>query len=166
MYQVRFYNKIKQKVKRLSYQIAERNFDESSIAILGINQNGLRFAEIVQQQLSEILPESAISLHNILLNPADPLSEEIRIDGDAESLEGKTLILVDDVANTGRTLYYALHPLMKILPKKIEVAVLVNREHKSFPIMVDYVGLSLATTLKEHIQVDLAETEDLKAFLY
>ena len=164
--QILDHNKIKQKVKRLSYQIAERNFDESSIAILGINQNGLRFAEIVQQQLSEILPESAISLHNILLNPADPLSEEIRIDGDAESLEGKTLILVDDVANTGRTLYYALHPLMKILPKKIEVAVLVNREHKSFPIMVDYVGLSLATTLKEHIQVDLAETEDLKAFLY
>lgn len=164
--QILDHNKIKQKVKRLSYQIAERNFDESSIAILGINQNGLRFAEIVQQQLSEILPDSAISLHNILLNPADPLSEEIRIDGEAESLEGKTLILVDDVANTGRTLYYALHPLMKILPKKIEVAVLVNREHKSFPIMVDYVGLSLATTLKEHIQVDLAETEDLKAFLY
>ena len=164
--QILDHNKIKQKVKRLSYQIAERNFDESSIAILGINQNGLRFAEIVQQQLSEILPDSAISLHNILLNPANPLSEEIRIDGEAESLEGKTLILVDDVANTGRTLYYALHPLMKILPKKIEVAVLVNREHKSFPIMVDYVGLSLATTLKEHIQVDLAETEDLKAFLY
>ena len=164
--QILDHKKIKQKVKRLSYQIAERNFDESSIAILGINQNGLRFAKIVQEQVREILPESDISLFNILLNPADPLSEEIRIEGDTNYLEGKTLILVDDVANTGRTLYYALHPLMKILPKKIEVAVLVNREHKSFPIMVDYVGLSLATTLKEHIQVDLAEGEDFKAFLY
>ena len=64
-------------------------------------------------------------------------------------------IIVDDVANTGRTIFYAFKPLLEVLPKKVEVAVLINREHKSFPIKVDYQGLSLATTVQENIEVNI-----------
>ncbi|MEL6989936.1 MAG: phosphoribosyltransferase family protein, partial [Bacteroidota bacterium] len=72
---------------------------------------------------------------------------------------------VDDVANTGRTIFYAFKPLFEILPKKIEVAVLVDRKHKSFPIKVDYVGLSLATTIQENIDVQILNTEDKAVYL-
>ena len=78
------------------------------------------------------------------------------IDIDLKELNKTSIIVVDDVANTGRTIFYATKPLMTILPKKIEAAVLVDRKHKLFPIKVDYVGISLATTLKENIRVDLS----------
>jgi pyrimidine operon attenuation protein/uracil phosphoribosyltransferase len=97
-------------------------------------------------------------LARIRLNPAKPLAEEITVDLPLGDLTNKAILVVDDVANTGRTLFYACKPLLNILPKKLEVAVLVDRTHKSFPVRVDYVGLSLATTLMNHIEVDL-ETE-------
>ena len=80
-------------------------------------------------------------------------------------LHSKVVILVDDVANTGRTIFYAFKPLMESLPGKIEVAVLVDRTHKMFPIKVDYVGLSLATTLKENISVKIVGVEEMEVHL-
>ena len=82
-----------------------------------------------------------------------------------EQVAGKVVIIVDDVANTGRTIYYAIKPLLDTLPKKVEVAVLVDRKHKSFPIQSDYVGLSLATTLKENIDVQIREVQEWAVFL-
>jgi pyrimidine operon attenuation protein/uracil phosphoribosyltransferase len=69
------------------------------------------------------------------------------------------------VANTGRTIFYAVQPLLKVLPAKVEVAVLVDRKHKSFPIKADYVGLSLYTTLKDHILVEIRDVETMAVFL-
>ncbi|MDG1296828.1 MAG: phosphoribosyltransferase family protein [Saprospiraceae bacterium] len=163
--QILDHNQILQKVKRLSYQIAERNLNEKTIAILGINKNGLRFAKMVVAELSIILPDTTFILSNISLNPADPVSNPITVSADIDQLRDKSIIIIDDVANTGRTLYFALQPLMVMVPKCIEVAVLINREHKSFPINVDYQGLSLATTLKENIEVDLSDESNFKAFL-
>jgi pyrimidine operon attenuation protein / uracil phosphoribosyltransferase len=80
-------------------------------------------------------------------------------------VKDKVVILIDDVANTGRTIFYAIRPLLDVLPKKVEVAVLVDRKHKSFPIQPDYVGLSLATTLKENIDVQIRETADWSVYL-
>ena len=82
---------------------------------------------------------------------------EIEIELPLESLNGKNIIVIDDVANTGRTLFYAVKPLMTILPNKIETAVLVDRKHKSFPIEVNYYGISLATTFQENIKVKLVD---------
>ena len=73
----------------------------------------------------------------------------------AEALRNKPVIIVDDVANTGRTIFYAVQPLLKAVPKKVEVAVLIDRKHKSFPMKADYVGLSLATTLLNNIEVNI-----------
>ena len=96
-----------------------------------------------------------MELTQVRINPAAPLSEPVRIGLPLESLQNRTIILTDDVANTGRTLFYACRPLLDTLPRRLEVAVLIDRQHKLFPIRADYVGLSLATTLKENIEVVL-----------
>lgn len=163
--QILDHNQVIQKVKRLAYQVAEENFGAASIVILGINNNGLRFARMVEQELSLILPNTELILSHISLNPANPLQDAISVGIPSEQLNNKNILVVDDVANTGRTLYFALQPLMQVVPAKVEVAVLVNREHKSFPIKVDYQGLSLATTLKENIEVNLLDQQDYKAHL-
>lgn len=147
---------IRQKIRRLAIQILEQNLHESEIYLAGINNNGFHFGQLLYQDLLYI-GKVPIILINIRLNPANPLSQEVQVDIPIEKLSGATIVIADDVANTGRTLFYAMKPLMEILPKKIEVAVLVDRKHKAFPIHVNYVGLALATTLKDHIQVDLKE---------
>lgn len=155
---------IEQKVKRLAHQILEHNFDTKKIIFIGINNNGHQFAKKLVGKLDKIT-DKEISLSRLQLNPADPLSSDIEIDLEIAELKNQNIILVDDVANTGRTLFYACKPLMNVLAKKIEVAVLVDRKHKSFPIKVDYVGLSLATTVQENIDVKLKSVKDQEVLL-
>ncbi len=155
---------INQKIKRLTIEILEHNFSEPEIILAGVNNNGLQFARLL---MNELLLRSSIpiTVTRIRLNPAKPLEYETHLEMPFESLTNKVIIVVDDVANTGRTIFYALKPLMKTLPKKIEVAVLVDRKHKSFPIAPDYVGLSLATTLKEDIDVQIQDPDHKAVFL-
>ena len=147
---------IGKKIQRLAIEILERNYGESELILLGVNANGLAFAQLLQEAISA-QSAPAPRLGNVRLNPSDPLGSTITIDLPAQELTGKCLILCDDVANTGRTLFFAMRPLMDILAKKIEVAVLVDRNHKSFPIQPDYYGLALATTLQENIAVRMGE---------
>ena len=122
------------------------------------------FARMIHRQLNR-LSDSKIRLTQIRLSPADPISSKVIIGLPLEELHDKVIIVVDDVANTGRTIFYAIKPLLEVLPKKVEVAVLVDRTHKSFPIRVDYVGLSLATTLRENIDVQILDVEEQSVFL-
>ena len=156
---------INQKIRRLAYEILEENSNVKNLILLGVNSNGQSFANLLVKEYNDIAKHPA-SVGFVKLNPADPLSSEItlHIDG-VKNLKGKNLIIVDDVANTGRTLFYSMKPIMQYLPRKVEVAVLVDRKHKSFPVKVDYVGLSLATTLKENIQVDIKKVKAKAAFL-
>lgn len=147
---------IQQKIKRIAIQIWERNYEQSEIILAGINNNGITFAELLLQELLRIT-DLTVTVTRIQLNPAAPLTSPVHLEYPTEQLSDKTIIIVDDVANTGRTIFYAMKPLFNTLPRKIEVAVLVDRKHKSFPVRVNYVGLSLATTLKENIDVDLSE---------
>jgi len=140
-------------IKRLSYEILENNYQAKKIFLVGINNNGHNFAKLIQAELEKI-STPPIELINIKLNPANPL-EAINLSIDVNELKNQHLILIDDVANTGRTIFYAFKPFLEVVPKSIQVAVLVDRLHKSFPIKVDFLGLSLATTLKEHITVSL-----------
>lgn len=146
---------IDQKLNRLAIEIVENNFTAREIVLAGINNNGLKFAKLLEKKLIDIT-DQVISLAQIKLNPAAPLSAEIDLNVDSKSLRNKPVIIIDDVANTGRTIFFAFKPFLEVLPKKIEVAVLVDRKHKSFPVKVDYVGLSLATTMKENIVVNLS----------
>ncbi len=158
------HREIKQKIKRLAIQMLEHNYDEQEIVLAGINNNGTAFAEILKKEL-EVITEIPVRLTRIRLNPAAPVEHEVSLELEREELINRSVIIVDDVANTGRTIFYAFKPILNILPKKVEVAVLVDREHKSFPIKVDYLGLSLATTLKENIDVDISNPEDFSVFL-
>jgi pyrimidine operon attenuation protein / uracil phosphoribosyltransferase len=155
---------IRQKIKRLTIEILERNFDAPEIILAGINNNGLAMAQLLMQGLIE-RTNIPITLTRIRISPAAPVNNPIVLEMPLEQVENKAIIVVDDVANTGRSLFYALKPLMDILPKKIEIAVLVDRKHKSFPIQPDYVGMSLATTLKEHIDVKIRDVAEMSVHL-
>ena len=155
---------IEQKIDRLAYEILEDNYNESTVVFLGINRNGLRFAKYLQETYDSISDGKSI-LGGVTLNAAKPLEDDIVINLEMKSLNNKSIIIVDDVANTGRTIFYSAKPLMQYLPKKVQVAVLVDRKHKLFPIEVDYVGLSLATTLKENIRVELSRKTSKAVYL-
>jgi pyrimidine operon attenuation protein / uracil phosphoribosyltransferase len=155
---------IQQKIKRLAIEILENNFEEKSIVLAGINNNGTSFAKLLEKELKKIT-EIAIEHVTIRLTPASPLSSDIEINTPVNSLKGKCIIVVDDVANTGRTIFYACKPILDIIPKKLEVAVLVDRKHKTFPIYPKYVGVSLATTLKEDIDLRILNTEEWGVYL-
>lgn len=143
---------IQQKTRRIAYQIVEDNYDESELILIGIKPNGFEYAEQLKKEI-EAIDDIKVVLLELSLNKSKPLDEEIKLELGKKSLDKKTVIVVDDVANTGKTLYYALKPVMEFFPKKVQAAVLVDRQHKLFPVSPDFVGLSLSTTLQEHIHV-------------
>lgn len=155
---------IQQKIKRLAIEILENHFEDKTLILAGINDNGTGFARLLAEELSLI---TTIRIHIITLriNPSDPLSAAIRLEADLPFLSGKSVIITDDVANTGRTIFYACKPILDVLPKSLEVAVLVDRKHKMFPIHPKYVGMSLATTLKENIDLRILDSGDWGVFL-
>ena len=132
--------------------------------MVGINNRGWEVARRLTEKIKN-RSDVRVTMTRLRLSPAAPLENPIELGMSTEELEGKVIIIADDVANTGRTLFYAFRPLMDVLFKKIEVAVLVDRKHKAFPIRVDYVGLSLATTLMENIDVHILEGEEQSIFL-
>lgn len=155
---------IRQKIKRIAYEIVENNFDEEQIILAGINRNGMSFALLLLDQLQSISSISFVQC-SLQLNPANPIEYEVSLSMPIDECQGKAVIVVDDVANTGRTIFYACKPLLSTLPKKVEAAVLVDRTHKSFPVKVDYVGLSLATTLLQNIDVQIRNVSEYRVFL-
>ena len=157
---------IRQKIKRLAIEILEHHFGEPEIILAGLNNNGVEFANLLLRELLPITPEETkVVLTRIRLNPANPLEYAPVIEMEASDLQNRPIILVDDVANTGRTIFYAIQPLLTVIPKQVEVAVLVDRKHKSFPIKADYVGLSLYTTMLDDIDVQVSDTEDMAVYL-
>jgi pyrimidine operon attenuation protein/uracil phosphoribosyltransferase len=141
------------KIKRLAYEIAEGNYGESELYFAGIRHSGFALAALLKQELSAI---SHVTVHlvSVLMDKRHPV--EIKLEPSFD-FNGKTIVLIDDVANSGKTMLYALKPFLNDYPAKIQTLVLVERTHKTFPIQPDYVGLSVATTLEEHIYVEMNE---------
>ena len=140
---------ITRKIKRMAFEVAERNADCSSLIVAGVAGNGVVVAQNVIRELKKILTCS-IDFVTIQINKLNPV--EATVDAPI-NFDGKTIILIDDVANSGKVLLYSLKPLIAAQPASIQSLVLVERSHKLFPIHSDYVGLSIATTLQEHITV-------------
>jgi pyrimidine operon attenuation protein/uracil phosphoribosyltransferase len=151
---------IRRKIRRMALQVAEQNNEEKDLVIAGINGNGEVVAKHLIRELANLAGLSTQYV-SIRLNKKDPL--EPRLDKQL-NISGKVVIVVDDVANTGKTMMYALKPFLLHYPKKIQTLVLVERSHKLFPVQTDYVGLSIATTLQEHIFVEVSSNE-MKAYL-
>ena len=153
---------IQRKMRRMALEVAEQNHEESEIIIAGITGNGEIIARNLIAELEKIR-SLKISYTRVTLNKKEP--SEVSFES-APNLNGKVILLVDDVANSGRTLLYALKPLLNASPKKIQTLVLVERSHKMFPIKTDYKGLSIATTLQEHIAVETDGNKVMGAWLY
>ncbi|MFN4146491.1 MAG: phosphoribosyltransferase family protein [Runella sp.] len=147
-----------QKIKRIAYEIYERNFEEKEIVLAGIVEEGYTMASLLAEHLRTIAP-CMVTLMKIQLNKERPHAHAVLFDRERDSLEGKVIIVIDDVLNTGRTLAYGLSPFLGVSIKRLQVAVMVNRAHHTFPISADYVGYTLSTTLNEHVQVKLSGDE-------
>ena len=139
------------KMLRMAYEILENNYDEEELILAGIRESGSVIARNIQQLLKGI---KNISTELIMITLDKKLPEEVTL-SKSLSFDDKIVILIDDVSNSGKTLLYALKPFLASHPKKIQTLVLVERTHKAFPVKPDYVGLSVATTLQEHIYVDV-----------
>jgi len=154
---------IHQKITRLGHELLENCFEESQIFIGGIHGNGFEMATM----LSDIITKNSdIKVHcfEIKINKSEPWSEEIEVNIDETKFKKGFLILVDDVINSGKTMQYALVKFLQSPTKTIRTVVLVDRKHRRFPVKADIVGISLSTTLKDRVEVDLSKN-DSKAFL-
>ena len=157
---------IKQKTTRIAYQIVEENYEAKELVIIGImTLHDLVYAVAAKRREIEAIGGIKITLAEVGLDKSKPLEKQIQLLPAKLNLDDKTIIVVDDVANTGKTLYYSLKPIMEFSPRKVQAAVLVDRQHKLFPVSPDFVGLSLSTTLQEHIVVEFDKQGNGKAFL-
>lgn len=147
------------KLSRMALEIAERNYAEPEIILLGIKENGSVIAKKIAAHLAGVF-KGVIAVLELSIDKKHPGAITITPSMD---FNNKTVVLVDDVANSGRTMLYALKPLLDQHPKKIQTLALVERTHKSFPVDVDYVGLSVSTTPDEHIYVDVENGEIIGA---
>lgn len=153
-------SQIKQKIKRIAYEIFENNFKEKSIVVAGIDGQGYAFAKLISKELITISSVS-VAVAKITVDKIATEQSEVSVDISAKEIKKRCIILVDDVLNTGRTLAFALKPFLEMGVKKIEVAVLVNRSNTLFPVMPTYTGYELTTTLKDHVEVVLGKTSSV-----
>lgn len=159
-------DKIELKLDRMAYQALELTFGDDELVVLGIEPGGgLALAKTIVQKIQQTDSTKNIQFSSIYINKPEPLKEDVVIKNDID-FNGKTILIVDDVGNTGRTLFYALKPLTKFQPKKIIIAVLVDRMHKTFPIKADIVGFPIATTFNNHIIVQFEENTAEGAYLF
>ena len=154
---------IRQKIRRIAYEIYENNYGEKELVMAGIVEQGFELARLIAAALEQISPIK-VRLIKVNLDKFAPTQSEISLDCDEKELKNKSIVLVDDVLNTGRTLAYSLKPFLKVKVKRLEIAVLVNRSHTQFPVSTQYTGYELATTINEHVKVELGN-QKLSVFL-
>jgi pyrimidine operon attenuation protein/uracil phosphoribosyltransferase len=145
---------IEQKIQRIAYEIYEDNFEEKEIVFAGILNSGYILAKRLQLTLNSIC-KIRTTLVEIRIDKTHQANHRAVISMKDADIKGKVVILVDDVLNSGKTLIYSLRAFLDADIAKIRTVLLVDRDHKRYPIRADYVGIRLSTTLQEHITVDL-----------
>lgn len=156
-------NQLRQKIRRIAFQIYENNFDEPALVLAGVAGEGFVFAQALAHELSQIT-SIPVTLLNIELDKSQ-LAQPVVSFSPPTDFQDKTVIVTDDVLNSGRTLAFALQPFLAVSVRKLQVAVLVDRNHPRYPVAADYKGYALSTTLAEHVEVVLSETERVGVYL-
>ena len=150
---------INQKIKRIAYQIYESNSSEKEVIIAGIVGNGFTFSKKIAGVLEEI-STIKVTLCEVIIDkkkPLQPVTTSITV----TEYKNKPLILVDDVLNSGTTLIYGIKHFLEVPLKRFKTAVLVNRNHKKYPVKADFKGISLSTSIKEHVLVEFNKKETI-----
>ena len=148
---------IQQKTRRIAYQIYENNSNEKEIVLAGISKNGYIFANEIGKILKEIA-SLEITMCEVFINKKNPLSP-ISTSISTKEYTGKSIVLIDDVLNSGATLIYGIKHFLEVPLKRFKTAVLVNRNHKNYPVKADFKGISLSTTLQEHVAVEFTKNK-------
>ncbi|CAM3568781.1 phosphoribosyltransferase family protein [Zobellia roscoffensis] len=154
------HQQIQHKIERIAYQIYEANVEEKEIIIAGIDGGGLNFAKKLQRVLKKVT-EAEITLCKVLMDKENPLESGVTTSIPESEYTDKSIVLVDDVLNSGTTLIYGVHHFLKTPLKQLKTAVLVNRNHKKYPVKADYKGISLSTSLQEHVHVKFQAKNDM-----
>ena len=154
---------ILQKINRMSWQIWENYTGVAKLVIIGVENKGSIVASLLHEKLSEI-SNLDVHLGHVAVDKDDPTLDNISLKCD-EDLSGASVVLVDDVLNSGKTLMYSTLPILAQNPRSLHTAILANRDHTRFPIKADYVGISLATTLQEHIHFTRDESGEMNVYL-
>ncbi|MCC6818171.1 MAG: phosphoribosyltransferase [Bacteroidia bacterium] len=157
------HRQIKSKIVRLAWQIYENNMDESVLWIAGIDERGMHIAEMIQYELS-LISNQELRLLNIVIDRKN-FEPAFYSDFEIEVMKDAVVIVVDDVLNSGKTMFSAMLPLIRRQVVKIQVAVLASRSHRLFPVKADFVGISMATTLQEHLNFDNSNPDNLNLTL-
>jgi pyrimidine operon attenuation protein/uracil phosphoribosyltransferase len=147
------HQEIQHKIKRIAYQIYECNVYEDEIILAGIEHNGFILAKKLKQSLEKISDINPI-LCKVTIDKKNPLSE-VKTSLTKHEYSNKSIVLIDDVLNSGSTLIYGVKHFLDVPLKQFKTAVLVNRNHKKYPVKADFKGISLSTSLHEHIEIDL-----------
>ncbi|MAU49242.1 MAG: phosphoribosyltransferase [Flavobacteriaceae bacterium] len=156
------YHLVKKKIIRISLQIIESNSIDDEIIIAGIENNGYLIAKKICNEIKKI-SDKKIQLCSIKIDKKNP-RKEITVSLVEEQYENKSVVIVDDVLNSGSTLMYAVKYFLDTKLKKLKTAVLVDRNHKKYPIKADYKGLSLSTSIQNHVEVSINDNE-INAYL-
>lgn len=146
--------KVQQKIERMVHEIIENFYGEKELIVIGIKSMGSKLAERICKRLEE-LDHFSISYYDLEIVKDHPIMNPIKISPIPSSLAGKRVLLIDDVLNSGRTMIYACNFILKEPVKSLTTLCLVDRIHRRFPIKADIVGISLSTTIQEHVIVDL-----------
>ncbi|KAB7529613.1 phosphoribosyltransferase [Flagellimonas olearia] len=154
------HDQIQHIAKRIAYQIYETNVDEKEIVVAGVNGGGNDFAKKIVAILKKIT-EAQIVLCKVSMDKKNPLKSGVETSIPEDDYKNKSIVLVDDVLNSGTTLIYGVHHFLKTPIKQLKTAVLVNRNHKKYPIKADFKGISLSTSLNEHIKVEFKPKNDI-----
>lgn len=155
---------ITNKIKRIGYQIVERYYDHDELYLVGIESKGQDFAKLLSEAILKAQPKKTITIIKLSIDKKRP-HQQISTDIDVSELEQKNIIVIDDVLNSGRTLIYATNYFLQANPKSLSTAVLVDRNHKTFPIKADFKGISLSTSMKNHVEVYFNGNSNMHATL-
>jgi pyrimidine operon attenuation protein / uracil phosphoribosyltransferase len=152
------HTQIQQKIVRIAHQIYENNAREKELILVGIAPRGNILAERIAAILRDISP-LVVKSYSLSIDKDKPLSKAIECALTAEEAKNNVLILVDDVLNTGKALIYACRYLLEFEEKSLQTVTLIDRRHRNYPVRADYVGLTLATTLQEHISIEFGKED-------